>query len=158
MNIDLKSEAHLLQDGTILLQSIVLSDIRTFRQKLYFALVPWMTQAAINFGAKPYGIGIWNYPFLGSWKKKEAKHTEKLLDMRKKFRGSSRINRGKFIKPRGLSAFYRFFSRVMPAFNRWFINTTYKRQQGQKRALSYPLEKLGWRLSAFFVTHTIPTD
>ncbi len=158
MNIDLKSEAHLLKDGTILLQSIVLADIRTFRHKLYFALVPLMTQAAINFGAKPYGIGIWNYPFLGAWKKKEAKHAEKLLDLRKKFRGSSRINRGKFINPKGLSAFYRFFSRVMPAFNRWFINTTYKRQQGQKRSLSYPLEKLVWRLSAFFVTHTIPTD
>ena len=158
MNIDLKSEAHLLKDGSILMQSIILADIRTFRHKLYFALVPLMMQAAVNFGARPYGIGIWNQPFLKAWKKQAAGHFKGLSEWRQKYKGAGLINRGKFINPRGHSAVFRFFGKVMPLFNRWFIQTTYKRQQGQKRSLSYPLEKLVWRLSAFFVTHTIPTD
>ena len=158
MNIELKTEAHFLNDGSILIQSIVLADIRTVRHKLYFALVPLMTQAAVYFGASPYGIGVWNYPFLKAWKKHNATKAQNIERLRGQTPGAGQINRGKFLNGKGHRALYKIFSRVAPRFNNWFIATTHKNREGKRGFLSYPLLKLVWMLSSSLVRHTIPSD
>ncbi|RMH64940.1 MAG: FAD-binding protein, partial [Calditrichaeota bacterium] len=158
MKVELKTEAHLLPDGNMLIQSIVLADMRTVRHKIYFALVPLMTQAAIYFGAVPYGIGIWNYPFLKALRKKHPEKIAALEAARARFKESALLNRGKFLNPSGLRWLYRLFARIAPRVNHWFVATTHKRRQGKKDLLAYPVQKLAWKLSGFMVRHAIPSD
>jgi len=157
LGVELKTEAHLLQDGKMLIQSIVLADTRTLRHKMYFALVPLMTEVAMYFGALPYGIGIWNHPFLKRLKSKNRDAVKRLEKYKKKHDPSGLINRSKFINSRGQKFFFRLFSSVSPRFNRWIVNTTHKRQQGKKWAISYPLERIVWNATAYLFPKVVPS-
>ncbi len=157
LGVELKTEAHLLQNGKMLIQSIVLADTRTLRHKMYFALVPLMMEVALHFGAVPYGIGIWNQPFLKRWKNKNNNSFKILEAYKKKYDPNGLINRAKFINSRGQKLFYRLFSSLAPGFNRWIVNTTHKRREGKKWALSYPLERIAWNVSAYFFPKVVPS-
>jgi len=156
MNLELKSEGHLLPDGQLLIQSIVLADTRTFRHKFYFALVPLMNQVAHFFGATPYGIGMWNFPFIKYLRKKKGVSVENLYKTKKMVDPGSLINRGKFLNSRGRKFLYKVFTRITPTFNNWIIKTTEKRRSGKRFDISYPLEKLVWNSSAYLFPKVVP--
>ncbi|KAA3614970.1 MAG: FAD-binding protein [Calditrichaeota bacterium] len=158
LGVELKTEAHLLQNGKMLIQSIVLADTRTLRHKIYFAMVPLMTEVAMHFGAIPYGIGIWNQPFFKRLRSGNKKVIKKLEKYKKKHDPSGLINRSKFINSRGQKFFFRLFSSLAPGFNRWIVNTTHKRQRGKKWAISYPLERIAWNASAWLFPKIVPSD
>jgi len=156
LQIELKSEAHLLPGGQILIQSIVLADTRTLRHKIYFALVPLMNEVAVFLGARPYGIGIWNHPLLKYLRKIQGEWISGLQKQKSDDDPRGLINRGKFINPRGQKLAFRAFSRITPLFNHWLVSTTIKRQQGRKMDLSYPFERMVWSGSGFLFPKMIP--
>ncbi|MGD9487744.1 MAG: glutamate synthase-related protein [Calditrichaceae bacterium] len=156
LNIDLKTEAHLLSTGELLLQSLILADTRTLRHKLYFALVPLMTEVAIYFGARPYGIGIWNFPFFKKWKQIAGEKFRYLSNLKSESDRHGLINRGKFINTKNQKLAFRIFSRLTPIFNHWIVNTSHKRQQGKRYVLSYPFERLVWNVSGSIFPKMVP--
>jgi len=156
LNVDLKSEAHLLPDGHMLIQSIVLADTRTLRHKIYFALVPLMNEVAMLFGAQPYGVGIWNLPLIKYFRRPEQAYIKNLKQLKSELDPAGILNRGKFIHNRGHRWTFRLFNRLSPVFNRWLVKTTYKRQQGKKFDLSYPFERAVWNASGYLFPKMIP--
>ncbi len=156
LNIELKLEAHLLQNGEILVQALFLADTRTFRHKLYFSLIPLMTQVAYYFGAKPYGIGLWNYPSLRKWRSVHQEKADAMIAYKKESDGRGQINQGKFLNPKRQTLFFKLFKIVTPRFNNWFVSTYDKRLHNKKMVLSYPFEKLVWHVTRFIFPRMVP--
>jgi len=156
LHIELKTEAHLLPQKRLLLQSLLLADTRTFRHKIYFALVPLMNELAYFFGALPYGVGIWNFSGLKQIKRLSGEWLNNMRSAKAAADKKSLLNRGKFLNPRGQKLLFRLFNRFVPLFNRWLIKTSHKRQQGKRRDLSYPFEKIIWNSSGFLFPKMLP--
>lgn len=142
LNIELKLEAHLLQNGEILVQALFLADTRTFRHKLYFSLIPLMTQVAHHFGAKPYGIGLWNYPSLKRWRAVLKDKADALLVFKKETDARGQINQGKFINPKRQTMSFKLFKIVTPRFNQWFVSTYHKRLLNKNLCCPIPSKNL----------------
>lgn len=157
LGIDVKTEAHLLQNQQILVQSIILADTRTFRHKLYFGLVPLMTQLALFFNATPYGIGIWNKLFFRQWRKSHKDIYDGLRKHKKNYDVNGLINHSKFINFKGERIPFKVLTRFLNIFLNWFIKTKYKRQSGKHFSLSYPFERLSWNLSKFVFPKIVPS-
>ncbi|MEE4310989.1 MAG: glutamate synthase-related protein [candidate division KSB1 bacterium] len=156
LDIELKTEAHFLPGNEILVQSLFLADTRTLRHKIYFALVPLMAQVAYQFGARPYGIGLWNYPSIAVWRQANKDRLDSLSAFKKEVDPDSLINRSKFMNPKGQNLFFNIFKIVLPRFNRWFVNTYAKRLQAKKLVLSYPFESLIWKAGKFLFPKLVP--
>ena len=156
LNIQLKTEAHLLPNKEILVQSIFLADTRTLRHKLYFALVPLMSLVAYHFDARPYGIGIWNALSLNRWKKTANDRARDFFQFKQSCDPNLLLNQGKFINSSGMNFFARVLVSIFPKFLSWFIRTYDKRLQGRKFVLSFPLEKIIWQLAKFIFPRVIP--
>ncbi len=156
LNIEIKTEAHLLPDREIIVQSIFLADTRTLRHKIYFALVPLMTEVAYHFGARPYGIGMWNYPSVKRWRQISNGKAEKFISFKKEIDPHNQLNQGKFLNSRGQLFSFKVFKILTPRFNQWFIKTYDKRLQGRKLGFSFPLEKIIWKFSKFLAPKVIP--
>ncbi|MBN2008964.1 FAD-binding protein [candidate division KSB1 bacterium] len=155
-SIELKSEAHLLPDGDILVQSILQADTRTLRHKLYFALVPLMASVAYHFRAKPYGIGLWNYPFMGNYREIRKDRFYDLQRFKKQTDPKSLINRAKFLNPCGQTIAFKIFRILSPIFCRQLVSIYHRRLNGKFFWLSYPFEKLMWRINELIFPHVIP--
>ncbi|MCP5045761.1 MAG: FAD-binding protein, partial [bacterium] len=156
LGIDLKTEAHLLPGKQLLVQSIFLADTRTLRHKIYFALVPLMSEIALYFGADLYGFGIWNMPFLKQERRAKKRSFSELKQLKSKADKHGIINRGKFINPKGQKLLFRFYSRFVPFFNRWIVHTYEKRQMGKRFSISFPFEALVWWLSRKLFPVVVP--
>jgi glutamate synthase domain-containing protein 2/FAD/FMN-containing dehydrogenase/ferredoxin/glutamate synthase domain-containing protein 1 len=156
LGIDLKTEAHLLPGKQLLIQSVLLADTRTLRHKIYFALVPLMNEIALYFGAYLYGIGIWNLPFLKRGHPLSEDNFPKLKALKSKLDKNGLINRGKFINPKGQKWLFRLHWKLSPFYNRWIVRTYDKRQRGKRFVLSYPFEKLIWKLGSFIFPKVVP--
>lgn len=155
-DIELKYEAHLLPNHEILVQSIFLADTRTFRHKIYFALVPLMAQVAHYFGAKPYGIGMWNYFFMKKWRQVYPERAAQLAAFKKQSDPQGLINQGKFLNPKGQKLAFKMLKIITPALSQWFVSTYHKRIEGKRLLLSYPLEKLVWKLIQIVFPRIVP--
>lgn len=156
LGLHLKTEAHLLPGKQLLIQSILLADTRTMRHKLYFALIPLMNEIALHFGASLYGVGTWNLPFL---KREQPLYTGQLAPLKRlknKLDRSGIINRGKFINPKGQRWLFRLHSVFTPFFNRWLVRTYDKRLKGKRFSLSYPVEKLFWKIGGIVFPVVVP--
>ncbi|MCB0284363.1 MAG: FAD-binding protein, partial [Calditrichaeota bacterium] len=149
LGVDIKTEAHLLRDNRMLIQSIFLADTRILRHKVYFAFVPFMTEMALFFGAVPYGFGIWNLPFFKRWREANKSLFKKLSTYKKTVDPKALINRAKFINWRSKTFLFRVFTRLTPVFNHFIINTVHKRQQGKRFSFSYPFEWILWNINGF---------
>ncbi|MFZ5517618.1 MAG: glutamate synthase-related protein [Candidatus Zhuqueibacterota bacterium] len=156
LNIELKSEAHLLQDGEVLTQAMFLADTRTFRHKLYFSLIPLMTQVGYYFGARPYGIGLWNYPSLRRWRSVNREKADAMMAFKKESDPRGHINQGKFINPRRQTLAFKLFKIITPRFNQWFVATYDKRIQQKKFVLTFPFQKLVWNITRFIFPRMVP--
>jgi glutamate synthase domain-containing protein 2/FAD/FMN-containing dehydrogenase/glutamate synthase domain-containing protein 3/ferredoxin len=87
--------SHLINQDQVLFLAMITSD---HRKAIFYAdlmLVPMMVRLAVQFyGGKPYGLGIWNAPFLRDlYPKKERKA---LVQYKKKVDPAGVLNPGKF--------------------------------------------------------------
>jgi ferredoxin len=57
-------DSYILDENHALVMTPYLCDSRKFKYYLNMALVPMLTQTALNAGAEPYGLGIWNASFI----------------------------------------------------------------------------------------------
>ena len=63
--VELEAEAHLVGRGEALLLVTYTSDVRKLRAYLmHLTLIPILTRLGSKFGGRPYGLGIWNAPFI----------------------------------------------------------------------------------------------
>lgn len=156
LGIDLKTEAHLLPDKQMLIQSILLADTRTLRHKIYFAMIPLMNETALYYGANLYGVGVWNLPFVKREQPAFKERMAQLKQLKNQLDPDGLINRGKFIDPRGQKWFYRLHSAMTPRINRLIVKTYDKRKQGKKFSILYPIEIFFWKLGGWLFPVVVP--
>ncbi len=87
-------DSYILDEKHALVMTPYLCDSRKFKYYLNMALVPMLTQTALNLGAEPYGLGIWNASFINHLYSK-AKQQE-LLAYKAKVDPNNIMNPGKF--------------------------------------------------------------
>jgi glutamate synthase domain-containing protein 2/FAD/FMN-containing dehydrogenase/ferredoxin len=100
LGLTLYPSSHLVKEGYALFLAMIVTD---HRKAIFYAdllLVPMMVRLAVqHFGGKPYGLGIWNTPFLRHlYPKEEAK---RLIQYKKKVDPHGILNPGKFFSVSG---------------------------------------------------------
>jgi FAD/FMN-containing dehydrogenase/ferredoxin len=71
--VDLNVESHIVSEREALVMLTYASDVRESRAYLaHLTLIPILTRLGLKFGGVPYGVGIWNSPFLSDKYDKEA--------------------------------------------------------------------------------------
>jgi FAD/FMN-containing dehydrogenase/ferredoxin len=71
--VDLSMESHIVSEREALVMLTYASDVRESRAYLaHLTLIPILTRLGLKFGGVPYGVGIWNSPFLSDKYDKEA--------------------------------------------------------------------------------------
>jgi glutamate synthase domain-containing protein 2/FAD/FMN-containing dehydrogenase/ferredoxin/glutamate synthase domain-containing protein 3 len=92
--------AHVVSPGEVLFLALITSD---HRKAVFYAdllLVPMMVRLAVQvYRGKPYGLGIWNTPFLRDLYPKEE--LRRLVDFKKKVDPRRILNPGKFFEVSG---------------------------------------------------------
>jgi len=156
LDINLKLEAHLLQNGEVLVQSIFLADTRTLRHKIYYALVPLMNEAALQFGGKPYGFGIWNYPLVKNWRQQSPEKYNQFKHFKKKSDPFQLINQGKFLNPRNQTVFFKLFKLLVPRLNQWLVRILVKQTNNHLSVPSRLALKIIGRFSAYIFPKIVP--
>lgn len=96
-------DSYILDEKHALIMTPYLCDSRRFKYYLNMALVPMLTQTALNFGAEPYGLGIWNASFINHLYSKDKQ--QELQAYKAKVDPNNIMNPGKFfaIKSKYLS-------------------------------------------------------
>jgi len=87
-------DSYILDEKDALVMTPYLCDSRKMKYYLNMALVPMLTQAALNVGAEPYGLGIWNASFINHLYSKEKQ--QELLAYKAKVDPNNILNPGKF--------------------------------------------------------------
>ncbi|MGE5391269.1 MAG: FAD-binding protein [Deltaproteobacteria bacterium] len=106
-------DSYILDEKRALVMTPYLCDSRKFKFYLNMALVPMLTQTALNMGAEPYGLGIWNAAFINHLYSK-AKQRE-LRAYKAKVDPNDIMNPGKFFAIK--SKFYNIPAQMFrPAF------------------------------------------
>jgi len=94
------SSSHLINRDQVLFLAMITSDHRKAIFYIDLMLVPMMVRLAIQFySGKPYGLGIWNTPFLRDLFSKEE--VTKLVQYKKKVDPHGILNPGKFFTVSG---------------------------------------------------------
>ncbi len=87
-------DSYILDEKHALVMTPYLCDSRKFKYYLNMALVPMLTQTALNLGAEPYGLGIWNASFINHLYSKSKQ--QELLAYKAKVDPNNIMNPGKF--------------------------------------------------------------
>jgi FAD/FMN-containing dehydrogenase/ferredoxin len=125
--VELEAEAHLVGKDEALLLLTYASDVRQLRSYLMqLTLIPILTRLGSTFGARPYGLGIWNAPFIADtidWEtqkryrayKKEV-DPQNLLNPHKFFAVRPRRSRGAglLFRPRSFKLLTRLAASISP--------------------------------------------
>ncbi len=156
LDLEIKTEAHAINKEEMLIQSILLADTKTFRHKLYFALVPYMTQMALHFGAKPYGIGIWNLPFLRAFRKSFPEKFEKMSALKARSDERKLINRGKFLNASKQRLITRFAFGTMARAQEIIVRLFDRSAEDPKRYLKHPLTGAIWKIGTMLFPKVVP--
>ncbi len=153
-----KTEAHFLQNGEILIQSIILADTTTWRHKIYLGLVPFMTEASLHLGGKPYGTGIWNLPFLKALSRNGGKqHIDALIDLKQKFDPANIVNQGKFINKNGRKMALGLFQRSSSLLG-FMTGLLYKGREKRSGISLLSLGRALWRVNAAVFPTVVPPE
>ncbi|MDP2972936.1 MAG: FAD-binding protein, partial [Deltaproteobacteria bacterium] len=100
LGITLYPSSHLIQDGKVLFMAMLATDQR---KAIFYAdllLIPMMVRLAVqHYHGKPYGLGIWNTPFLNDLYPKEER--KRLIRYKKKVDPAGVLNAGKFFGASG---------------------------------------------------------
>ncbi|NOX37835.1 MAG: FAD-binding protein [Calditrichaeota bacterium] len=152
-----KTEGHVLNGGEILLQTILLANTDTLRHKTYLGLVPFMTQAAIHFGGRPYGVGIWNLPFMKRMEGPgQAGRVQQLWALKKEQDPHRLINQVKFVNPVGRKLSLRIFQKLTPIFMEYGVRLLQRGQENGRRMSLYSIPRLFWKLNKLIFPRVIP--
>ena len=92
--------AHLVDPGHVLFLALITTDHRKTIFYVDLMLIPMMVRLAVQFyNGKPYGLGIWNTPFLKDLYPKEE--LKQLIQYKKKVDPLGILNPGKFFEVSG---------------------------------------------------------
>ena len=92
--------SHLVDPDHVLFLALITTDNRKAIFYVDLMLVPMMVRLAVQFyGGKPYGLGIWNTPFLKDLYPKEE--LKQLIEYKKKIDPAGILNSGKFFEASG---------------------------------------------------------
>ncbi len=92
--------SHLVDQENVLFLALLTTDHRRLIFYVDLMLVPMMVRLAVQqFGGKPYGLGIWNTPFLRDLYSKEE--LKQLRQYKKKVDPAGILNPGKFFEVSG---------------------------------------------------------
>ncbi|MEA4923868.1 MAG: FAD-binding protein [Syntrophomonadaceae bacterium] len=87
-------DSYILDEKRALVMTPYLCDSRKLKYSLNMALVPMLTQTALNFGAEPYGLGIWSASFINHLYSKDKQ--KELRAYKAKIDPNNIMNPGKF--------------------------------------------------------------
>ncbi|MGE5405097.1 MAG: FAD-binding protein [Candidatus Saccharibacteria bacterium] len=107
-------DSYILDEKRALVMTPYLCDSRKFKYYLNMALVPMLTQTALNLGGEPYGLGIWNASFINHLYSKGQQ--KELLAYKAKVDPNNIMNPGKFFAVK--SKFYNIPAQI---FNPTFL-------------------------------------
>ncbi len=148
-----KNEAHVLPNNEVMIQSILLADTQTRRHKIYFALVPFMQQTAIEFGGRPYGIGIWNLPFLNVLRQRRPQKIAHLQKLKERLDVEKVINQSKFINASGRKTTLKLFKNFSPVPMKWAVSALKK---GWEHNGNFFIGKLLWQANKAIFPTVVP--
>jgi FAD/FMN-containing dehydrogenase/ferredoxin len=125
--VELEAEAHLVGKDEALLLVTYASDVRQLRFYLMqLTLIPILTRLGSTFGARPYGLGIWNAPFIADTIDRETEKRyraykkevdpQNLLNPHKFFAVRPRRSRGAglLFRPRSFKLLTRLAASISP--------------------------------------------
>jgi len=87
-------DSYILDEKHALVMTPYLCDSRKLKYYLNMGLVPMLTQTALNLGAEPYGLGIWNASFINHLYSKSKQ--QELRAYKAKVDPNNIMNPGKF--------------------------------------------------------------
>ncbi|GAB4367906.1 MAG: hypothetical protein Kow0042_08790 [Calditrichia bacterium] len=156
-NNPVKTEGHILNGQEILLQTIILADTKTFRHKMYLGLVPFMTQTALFFSGRPYGIGIWNLPFLkGAARNGNAESLKRFYGIKKELDPYYLLNQAKHINSTGRKITLRIYKNLTPLLLNRSVKLLYSGKTNGKGLSLYSLGRLFWKGSKLVIPRVVP--
>lgn len=94
--VEVGIDSYILDEKEALVMATFLCDSRKLKYFINLAMISILTRTAVSMGAKPYGLGIWNAPFINNLF--DSKELLKLLDYKKKVDPNNIMNRGKFFR------------------------------------------------------------
>lgn len=94
LGVEVCIDSYILDEKHALIMTPYLCDSRKFKFYLNMALVPMLTQTALNMGAEPYGLGIWNASFINHLYSKNKQ--KELRAYKAKVDPNNIMNPGKF--------------------------------------------------------------
>ena len=107
-------DSYILDEKHALVMTPYLCDSRKLKYSLNMALVPMLTQTALNMGAEPYGLGIWNASFINHLYSKSKQ--KELRAYKAKVDPNNIMNPGKFFAIKS-----KFFNIPAQMFNPTFL-------------------------------------
>jgi len=107
-------DSYILDEKHALVMTPYLCDSRKLKYYLNMALVPMLTQTALNMGAEPYGLGIWNASFINHLYSKSKQ--KELRAYKAKVDPNNIMNPGKFFAIKS-----KFFNIPAQMFNPTFL-------------------------------------
>jgi len=93
--VEISIDSYILDDKRALLMTTFLCDSRKLKYFFNMPLVSLLTQKAVSVGAQPYGLGIWNAPFINHLFSPERK--QELRAYKEKVDPNHIMNPGKFL-------------------------------------------------------------
>ncbi len=152
-----KTEGHVINDREILLQVILLANTDSLRHKIYVGLVPLMTQAAIEFGGRPYGVGIWNLPFTAALEHNgQARWLQRLRELKQQWDPQRLLNQCKFVNERGRRWTLRIFQKWTPRLMRPGIRLLKLGQEAPAGWSWLLIPRLFWKFNKWLFPKVIP--
>lgn len=107
-------DSYILDEERALVMTPYLCDSRKLKYYLNMALVPMLTQTALNFGAEPYGLGIWSASFINHLYSKDKQ--KELRAYKAKVDPNNIMNPGKFFAIKS-----KFFNIPAQIFHPFFL-------------------------------------
>jgi len=92
--VDVGIDSYVIDNENALIMPNFLCDSRKLKYFVNLPLVAMLTRLGVSMGAKPYGLGIWNSPFIKSVF--NPKEISELQDYKKKVDPKGIMNPGKF--------------------------------------------------------------
>ena len=92
--VEVGIDSYILDEKNALVMATFLCDSRKLKYFINLAMISILTKTAVSKGAIPYGLGIWNAPFINSLF--DSKELLKLQKYKKKVDPNNIMNRGKF--------------------------------------------------------------
>jgi FAD/FMN-containing dehydrogenase/formate hydrogenlyase subunit 6/NADH:ubiquinone oxidoreductase subunit I len=94
--VDICIDAYIIDEQRVLIMTTFLCDSRSKRYYVNLPLASLLTKAAVSMGAEPYGLGLWNAPFIDSLFNRERQRG--LRAYKEKVDPNNVLNPGKFFR------------------------------------------------------------